>query len=112
MFGVNLRVSKSFGFGGKVQSAGIAPAGGGTLGGHGPGGGHGPHHDAESSSSDKRYTLTFSVAARNLFNRVNLDTPVGNLSSPVFGRSTSIHGFGHGTPSANRTLDFQVRFSF
>jgi hypothetical protein len=85
MFGVNLRVSKSLGFGGKVQSAGIAPAGGDTSGGHGPGGGHGPHHGAESSSSDKRYTLTFSVAARNLFNRVNLDTPVGNLSSPVFG---------------------------
>lgn len=113
MFGVNLRVSKSFGFGGKVQSTGIAPAGGaGTSGAHGPGSGHGPHHDAESSSSDQRYTLTFSVAARNLFNRVNLDTPVGNLSSPVFGRATSIHGFGHGTPSANRTLDFQVRFSF
>jgi hypothetical protein len=112
MFGVNLRVSKSLGFGGKVQSAGIAPAGGDTSGGHGPGGGHGPHHGAESSSSDKRYTLTFSVAARNLFNRVNLDTPVGNLSSPVFGQSTSIHGFGHGTPSANRTVDLQVRFSF
>lgn len=113
MFGVNLRLSKSIGFGGKTQSAGTTTvAGSGMPSGHGPGGGHSPHHERESSSSDRKYTLTFSVAARNLFNRVNYDTPIGNLSSPVFGKSTSIHGFGHGTPSANRTIDFQVRFSF
>jgi hypothetical protein len=118
MFAVNLRVSKSFGFGGRLgvsESAGPSGQGpdmGGPPGGHGPGGGHGGHHAQETTSSDRRYTVTFSIAARNLLNRVNLDAPVGNLSSPLFGQSTSIHGFGHGSASANRTIEFQTRFSF
>jgi hypothetical protein len=108
MFAVNLRVSKSFGFGALVgPTETISPGMQGA-----PGAGHGPHHDQDSGSSDRKYTFTFSVAARNLFNRVNLDTPVGNLSSPVFGHSTSIHGYGHGSASANRTIDLQLRFSF
>jgi hypothetical protein len=49
---------------------------------------------------------------RNLLNRVNLDSPAGNLSSPVFGHSTSIHGFGHSSASAHRTIDLQLRFCF
>lgn len=108
MFAVNLRVSKSVGFGAHVASTETINQG--QPGGHGPG--HGLHHNEDAGSSDRKYTVTFSVAARNLFNRVNLDTPVGNLSSPVFGRSTSIHGYGHGSASANRTIDFQLRFSF
>jgi hypothetical protein len=107
MFAVNLRVSKSFGFGAHVASTETITQG--QPSGHGPG--HG-HHNEDSASSDRKYTLTFSVAARNLLNRVNLDTPVGNLSSPVFGHSTSIHGYGHGSASANRTIDLQLRFSF
>jgi hypothetical protein len=114
MFSVNLRVSRSFGFGARLAPSGPAslPQGSAQAGRHGPGGGHGGHHESESSTSDRKFTVTFSVAARNLFNRVNLDTPVGNLSSPLFGQSTSIHGFGHGSASANRTIDFQARFSF
>ena len=112
MFAVNLRVSRSFGFGPRlVPSEPTSQALPQSIpGGHGPG--HGGHHDRDSASSDRKYTVTFSVAARNVFNRVNLDTPVGNLSSPVFGHSTSIHGYGHGSASANRTIDFQLRFSF
>jgi hypothetical protein len=114
MFSVNLRVSKSLGFGARLAPSGVATLSQGAPppGGHGPGGGHGGHHDHESSTSDRKFTVTFSVAARNLFNHVNPDTPVGNLSSPLFGQSTSIHGFGHGSASANRTIDFQARFSF
>lgn len=107
MFAVNLRVSKSFGFGAHAGSTETITQG--MQGG--PGAAHGPHHQ-DSGPSDRKYTLTFSVAARNLFNRANLDTPVGNLSSPVFDHSTSIHGFGHGSASANRTIDLQLRFSF
>ncbi len=54
----------------------------------------------------------FFCSARNLSNGVNLDIPIGNLSSPLFGHSTSIHGYGHGSACANRTIDFQLRFSF
>ncbi len=108
MFAVNLRVSKSFGFGAHI--AGSKANGQDLQAGHGPG--HSGHHEHDAGTSDQKYTFTLSVAARNLLNRVNLDTPVGNLSSPLFGQSTSLHGNGHGSASANRTLDFQVRFSF
>ncbi|MBX5495918.1 MAG: hypothetical protein IRZ15_11345, partial [Bryobacteraceae bacterium] len=63
----------------------------------------------------RRYNLTLALAVRNLFNRVNLSTPVGNLSSPLFGESTSLSsGFGPMGASAasNRRLDLQLRFSF
>ncbi len=120
MVAVNLRVSRSFGFGGRADGSaeeehgGGGPGMGGPPGGPGPGGPghHGPHHDEDSGSSDQRYTMTFSISARNIFNHVNLDTPVGTLSSPLFGQSTSIHGFGHGSASANRTIELQTRFSF
>ena len=60
-------------------------------------------------------SYTLALAVRNLFNRVNLSTPVGNLSSPLFGESTSLSGgFGPMGASAasNRRLDLQLRFSF
>lgn len=114
MFAVNLRVSKAFGFGplmGTEASAGAASAGG-SMGQHAQGGGHPGHDHGEPSSMGRKYSVTFSVNARNLLNHVNLDTPIGNLSSPLFGQSTSIHGFGHGSASANRTVDLQLRFAF
>ena len=67
---------------------------------------------ADAVADGSRYGLTFSASARNLFNTVNLGTPVGNLSSPLFGTSRSIHGFGPGSASANRMIDLQVRLSF
>ena len=41
----------------------------------------------------KPYNLNLSINVNNLFNNVNLGTPVGNLSSDRFGQSTST-GFG------------------
>jgi hypothetical protein len=35
-----------------------------------------------------RYTLDFRAYIRNIFNSTNPGTPIGNLSSPLFGRST------------------------
>lgn len=111
MFSFNLRVSRSFGFGERKM---IAEGSGGEMGGGhgGPDGHHDGHHGAQASSGDRRYTLTLGVATRNLFNNVNLDTPIGTLTSPLFGTSTSIHGFGPGAGSANRTIEFQARLSF
>jgi len=63
--------------------------------------------------------MTFSIQAQNIFNRANLGTPVGNLSSSRFGQSLSTVGsfgpFGGGGPrqaGSNRTIELQVRFSF
>jgi hypothetical protein len=64
------------------------------------------------------------VAARNIFNNVNLTTPIGNLGSPLFGQSNGLAtGLGPGGPggggggggggaAANRKIDLQVSFNF
>lgn len=65
----------------------------------------------------KRYTMQFSVNFQNLFNRVNLTTPEGNLSSPFFGQSLALNGFGGGggggsIGAGNRRINLRLRFSF
>jgi hypothetical protein len=40
----------------------------------------------------KKYSLTATVNARNIFNIVNLSPPQGVLTSPFFGESTSLAG--------------------
>ena len=129
-FSMNLRLSKSFGFGKKTEATntlggqaaggafGRGPGGPGGRGGGGFGGRGGGGPDA--GATNHRYNLTFSVAARNIFNNVNLTTPVGNLGSPLFGQSNGIvTGFGGGGAaggpggaSANRKIDLQVSFNF
>jgi hypothetical protein len=63
-------------------------------------------------STNRRYNLTFSVNARNVLNRVNLSSPIGNLSSPFFGQSISLAGGPFSSASANRKLELQASFSF
>jgi hypothetical protein len=120
-FSLNLRVSKSFGFGKKTEAPSAAPssAGGGGTFGRGPGGdrrggGGGGRGGGgfDGAPNNQRYSLTFSVSARNIFNNVNLATPIGNLSSPLFGQSNALaQGPFSGSPG-NRRLDLQVSFNF
>src|SRR5439155_5884236 len=114
-FSFNLRLSKTFGFGQKKESA--SGAGGGGMGGGtfgrgpgGPGGAHGGRGGpmGGGDSSGQRYSLTFSVAGRNIFNNVNAGNPVGVISSPIFGQSNSLAGGPFGSSSYNRRLDLQV----
>jgi len=53
---------------------------------------------------------------QNLLNHANLGNPVGNLSSGLFGQSTSttggFGGFGGGSTAYNRRIDASLRFSF
>jgi len=77
------------------------------MGRGGPGGMFG------DAATGRRFNLTLGVMARNVFNSVNLGLPVGNLSSPLFGESTSLaRGFGPSGSSSNRRIDFQLRLSF
>ena len=65
--------------------------------------------------SDKPYKLALSVQIQNLFNNVNLATPIGNLSSQLFGQSTSTvgpYGFENGSSAYNRRVEIQIRFAF
>lgn len=67
------------------------------------------------ASAEKRFELTLTLRAQNIFNRTNLDVPVGNLSSPFFGQSTQTVGaFGSGgnTSGGNRRIEAQVRLAF
>lgn len=65
-------------------------------------------------SPEKRFELTLSLRAQNLFNRTNSAAPVGNLNSPLFGQATqSVGAYGSGlTTTGNRRLEGQVRLSF
>ena len=121
-FTFNLRVSKTFGFGPATESSGGqggGPGAGGTFG-RGPGGGGGrggpggggPGGGMSGGATNRRYSLTFSVQARNLFNNVNPATPIGNLGSPIFGESNALAGGPFGSSSYNRRIDLQVGFSF
>ncbi len=120
---MNLRLSKTFGFGKEVAGGSEAgrfggPGGGGGrggppgggLGGRGLSGGGGPLNTG--ASTNRRYNLTFTVSARNIFNRVNLAPPIGNLSSPLFGESNALAGGPYSFGSATRRIDLQVQFSF
>lgn len=62
-----------------------------------------------------KYNLTFSISARNLINHVNPAPPDGNLTSSLFGQSTSTAGgFGPFASGAagNRKVELQMRFQF
>lgn len=146
-FVVNMRVSRTFQFGvinknaagaakaGPAGQTAGAPAGGEKRVVGGPGGpnvaGGGGHGDARTpavgappppqgggAASEYRYSLNVSLSFQNLFNRVNLSPPVGNLSSPSFGESLGLGGFfggfggGGSSGAGNRRIYAQVRLNF
>jgi len=113
-FSMNARLSRTFGFGKEVGGGGGGGfhghgGGGGGLGGRGLSGGGGPRF---GSSSNRHYQLELGVMAHNVFNKVNLGTPVGNITSPLFGQSNSLAGGFFNNQSANRSLNLFLRFSF
>lgn len=112
-FTLNMRFSKTFGFGEKKETTARGGSGGGTFG-RGPGGPHGDHGGGMfgGNPSDNRYNLTFSVNARNIFNKVNANNPIGNLSSPFFGQSNNLVGGPFSSSTANRLIYLQAQFNF
>ncbi len=131
-FSTNLRMSKSFGIGPRVEGGassggfggpggpGGPPPGGGPGGGGPPGGGLGPGGLSGRNGGPprldqavpRRYSLTFAAMARNVFNAVNLAQPVGVLESPLFGKSNALAGGFFSSPAANRNVDLQMTFNF
>jgi len=75
-------------------------------GGRGPGGFGG-------DTSDRKYSLTFTVSGRNIFNNADYAPPAATLSNPSeFGHFTALAGGPFNTQAANRRIDLQVAFSF
>ena len=76
-----------------------------------------PGGQASPGTSDRSYKLTASVFVFNLLNRTNRGAPIGNLSSPFFGLSTSLASSALGIPGAgnsasNRRIDLQLQLNF
>jgi len=128
---VNLRVSRSWGIGPKVDAAagmnggppgGGGPPPGGGRGGGGGGGGFGPGGFGGGgrgpmggmSGTGRKYSLNFSVQALNLFNDIDYGTPVGTVipGSNRFGQSTSLAGGIFSSGAAARRVTLQAAFSF
>ncbi len=126
---LNMRIGKTFSFGGTRESA-AAGSGGGPVatgpGGGGPGGG-GRYGAPESpfsmggrggpgggSSTNRRYNLTISMQIRNLTNHNNPGPIIGNITSPLFGQANQPTGVGgiFSESANNRRLELQMRLAF
>lgn len=119
---VNLRVSRAWGIGPKVESSGGPSGDGGPHGGPGGGGGHGGGGGGRGggfggfgggfgggggggmrggmSGTGHKYSLTFSAQALNLFNDIDLGTPSGSVT-PLYNTATQITGPGNRFGVAN-----------
>jgi len=91
MWNLNLRVGRTFSFG-KPKTAAATSA------------------NAPSGTTERRYKLNFNLDVNNVFNHVNQGGFVGDLSSPLFGQSTSLFLFRD--TSNNRRVQFGTQFSF
>jgi uncharacterized membrane protein YgcG len=134
-FTLNLRLAKTIGFGpetgGRPQQPGGGGPGGGGPGGGGPGGGGGGSRGGGGGgggggfgrpggggglfgapATNRRYSLTFSVNARNALNKVNPASPIGVVTSPNFGQSVALAGGAFSSQAANRKIELQAMFSF
>lgn len=100
---LNLRAAKTIGFGGpKPAAAAAMPGPLGLL--------------LAKPQASRRYSLIFSVSARNLLNHTNPGPIIGNITSPLFGQANQVggrlNGEGFSENANNRKLEMQVRFSF
>lgn len=102
LFNVNVRLTKAF-----------------AIGGHTEGDSSNADTVKSSSSSNPlggvwkpQYTLRFDVVVSNLFNHVNLGTPIGNLNSPLFGVANSLSPVLGGLTNSNRRINLQLQFLF
>ncbi|MBI4454837.1 MAG: carboxypeptidase regulatory-like domain-containing protein [Acidobacteria bacterium] len=103
-FTVNLRLSRTFGFGSKSEKS----KGGTSSGEEG-----GMRSILTDTLSEKRYNLIFSVSVRNLLNHTNPGTLIGNLTSPFFGNANTLaDSYGPAAGAGNRRVEMQLRLKF
>ena len=121
-FSLNMHLTKIFSFGKEASRPSAGPSGGGHGGGRrrggSPGGGLGPGGLSGAGGpprgmfhavGNKRFNIEITLDVHNLFNNVNLASPIGNLSSPLFGYSNALGG---GSSTANRRIELETRFTF
>ncbi|HXE09788.1 MAG TPA: carboxypeptidase regulatory-like domain-containing protein, partial [Acidobacteriaceae bacterium] len=134
---INMRLSRTFGFGPLTEQAanqrrrgqggpggggfgggfGGGPGGGGRGGGRGGFGGGG-FGGGRGNNTGHKYNLTIGAQASNLFNQIPYGTPVSNLSNSRFGQQISLgsnNGFGRGGGGGGnsvRQITLQANLSF
>ena len=120
---LNAGLGSGNGFGGGFGPGGGGP-GGGPGGGFGPGGfggGGGRPPGMGGPTSSRKYNLTFSAQALNLFNDIDYGAPIGTVTPPgtlqpgvknPFGTSRSLQGGIFSQGSAARRVFLQAVFSF
>jgi hypothetical protein len=105
---LNLRLSKTFGFGPTKEGVssssaggGSGPGGGGGRGGRGGpfgggigGGGGGMGNIFGAGPTGRPYNLTISMQVRNVLNHNNPGPIIGNITSPLFGLANQLGGGG------------------
>jgi hypothetical protein len=116
----NLRVSKVIALGGRERQ--VSRVGSGGPGGNARRSETGPCNLgpalSDASAWDHKYTLTVSVAIRNIPNHNNPGPIMGSIESPPFGQGNQPYGVGTlgGTgflkSADNRRLELQTRFTF
>jgi hypothetical protein len=133
MVSVNMRIARTFGFGGPRGANAGSSGGRGGRGGFG-GGGRGPHGEGgggmrmgpmgggrgmfgEGGGPEQRYNVTLSAMITNILNHYNPANYEGVLGSTLFGTPRGINtGFGGrgggGIAANNRRVELQLRFTF
>ena len=98
------------GRGGAGGGGGRGGAGGG--GGFGGGaGGRGGGRGTVGGTTSHRYNVGLTVAVTDIFNHVNLANPVGSLNSPFFGESLNAVSTGQGLGAGGVTGTRRVQFT-
>jgi hypothetical protein len=104
LYFTNLRIIKTLTFGREGKVANNAAARHGLFASLFPG-----------PPADRGYKVTIGFSTRNILNHTNPGPIIGNISSPLFGRSNALSGGLPGTflsDANNRTTEIMTTFSF
>jgi hypothetical protein len=117
-YNVNLRISKTIGFGRERGAA--AGTSGGSVSGAGAAmqaaTGRGLGGIIGTPSTSHRFNVSIGLSIRNLLNHTNPGPIIGNITSPYFGTANQIAGAQNGEgfyeTANNRRLESQIKFTF
>jgi hypothetical protein len=114
---MNVRLSKTFGFGADRETA--ARQGGAASGSMGSSKiptGKELRGLFGAPPTSHRYSLTIGLSARNILNHDNPGPIIGDVTSSLFGRANQIYGTPNGEgfleTANNRRLELQIQFKF
>lgn len=124
LFTMNVRATKTWGFGGSKDKNAVqggrqrgqgGPGGPGGPGGGGHqhgGGGPGGMFGGGGSNTGQRYNFSLGAQILNITNRANLANPVGTITSPFFGQSTQLTGMPYNSNNAAFRASLTASFTF